>query len=143
MHKARGWSGIGYHFVIGEGGLVEQGRDINKSGAHVGGFNTTTVGVCVTGHGDYKDWTEKQKETVVKVCVGLIKANGLESAFKKNPMRVLGHAEVGTYRIGIAKIVRMVMNWSPNFSIPHPHKSCPGKLVDLSAIRRRILKELA
>lgn len=142
MHKARGWSGIGYHFVIGEGGTIEQGRDIDAPGAHVAGFNTTTIGVCVSGHGDYKDWTPKQKETAIKVGANLIRQNGLEAEFRKNPMRVLGHAEVGTYRQGIAAIVRMVMNWSPTFSIPHPHKSCPGKLVSMRELRLGILREL-
>jgi hypothetical protein len=38
-HKARGWKGIGYHFVILLDGKIETGRMINKCGAHTKGYN--------------------------------------------------------------------------------------------------------
>ena len=48
-HKDRGWSGIGYHYVIGLNGLIEYGRDINKTGAHVKGYNKGSIGICYIG----------------------------------------------------------------------------------------------
>ena len=48
-HKDRGWSGIGYHYVIGLNGLIEYGRNINKTGAHVKGHNTGSIGICYIG----------------------------------------------------------------------------------------------
>ena len=48
-HKQRGWSGIGYHFVVHLNGTIERGRDINRTGAHVGGRNTGTIGACYIG----------------------------------------------------------------------------------------------
>ena len=48
-HKARGWSGIGYHRVIRLDGTVEQGRAFTRRGAHVKGNNTNTIGVCLIG----------------------------------------------------------------------------------------------
>jgi len=48
-HKARGWSGIGYHRVICLDGSVEQGRDFTRRGAHVSGNNTNTIGICMIG----------------------------------------------------------------------------------------------
>ena len=48
-HKDRGWSGIGYHYVIGLNGLIEYGRDINKTGAHVKGHNKGSIGICYIG----------------------------------------------------------------------------------------------
>lgn len=48
-HKARGWSGIGYHRVILLNGAVEQGRAYTKRGAHVKGNNTNTIGICLIG----------------------------------------------------------------------------------------------
>ena len=41
----RGWSDIGYHFVIRRNGLVEAGRDIKLSGAHARQVNGTSVGI--------------------------------------------------------------------------------------------------
>lgn len=49
MHKDRGWSRIGYHAVIRLDGSVEPGRPMESIGAHVKGFNRTSIGVCVIG----------------------------------------------------------------------------------------------
>ena len=48
-HKARGWRGIGYHYVIDRDGSIATGRHINTTGAHVKGHNTGSVGVCIVG----------------------------------------------------------------------------------------------
>ena len=48
-HCARGWVDIGYHFIIRRDGTVERGRPQNTIGAHVEGFNSTSVGVCLVG----------------------------------------------------------------------------------------------
>jgi N-acetylmuramoyl-L-alanine amidase len=51
-HKDRGWSGIGYHYVIDRTGVFERGRPLDKVGAHVKGHNTGTIGIClIGGHG--------------------------------------------------------------------------------------------
>jgi hypothetical protein len=49
MHKARGWSGVGYHYVIRRDGVVEVGRPETKVGAHVGGQNSGKIGICCIG----------------------------------------------------------------------------------------------
>ena len=51
-HKDRGWSGIGYHYVIDRDGTVVEGRPLERVGAHVKGHNTGSIGVClIGGHG--------------------------------------------------------------------------------------------
>ncbi len=51
-HKDRGWSGIGYHYVIDRTGVFERGRPLDKVGAHVKDHNTGTIGIClIGGHG--------------------------------------------------------------------------------------------
>jgi N-acetylmuramoyl-L-alanine amidase len=49
MHIQRGWSEIGYHFVIRINGTVEKGRALNKVGAHVGAHNQNNLGICLVG----------------------------------------------------------------------------------------------
>ena len=49
MHKAKGWSGIGYHYVILLDGTVEKGRPDSKIGAHVKGYNSKSIGVVYVG----------------------------------------------------------------------------------------------
>lgn len=48
-HLARGWSDVGYHLVITRDGLIQPGRPLNKTGAHVGGHNRDNIGVCLVG----------------------------------------------------------------------------------------------
>jgi N-acetylmuramoyl-L-alanine amidase len=48
-HRARGWSGIGYHWVIRRDGTIEAGRPEAQMGAHVRGHNQSTIGVCLVG----------------------------------------------------------------------------------------------
>ena len=48
-HLHRGWSGIGYHFVIRRNGQIEPGRGIEKKGAHVANFNAKSIGISLAG----------------------------------------------------------------------------------------------
>jgi len=69
-HKQRGWSGIGYHYVVSLDGTIEYGRDINKTGAHVKGHNKGSIGLCYVGGVDSdmnpKDTrTDEQKESLL------------------------------------------------------------------------------
>lgn len=48
-HRARGWNGCGYHFVILEDGTIEFGRSLLKSGAHAKGYNQISIGTCLIG----------------------------------------------------------------------------------------------
>lgn len=48
-HRARGWLGIGYHFVIRRNGAVELGRAPSRAGAHVNGYNDKSLGICLVG----------------------------------------------------------------------------------------------
>lgn len=48
-HRQKGWLDVGYHFIIRRDGAVEAGRDVNVIGAHVQGYNSESVGVCLVG----------------------------------------------------------------------------------------------
>ena len=49
MHLKRGWSDIGYHVLIKRNGEIQFGRPMSKIGAHVKGFNRTSIGVVWVG----------------------------------------------------------------------------------------------
>ncbi len=77
-HKQRGFSMIGYHFVIGLDGTVDKGRDVSKVGAHCKGLNSTSIGICYIGGVDKynkpKDTrTDAQKEAMKKLVMELKK----------------------------------------------------------------------
>ncbi len=48
-HRKRGFTGIGYHYVIYLDGTVHPGRPANHVGAHCLGHNTHSIGVCYVG----------------------------------------------------------------------------------------------
>ena len=51
-HKERGFDGFGYHYLIDRDGVTIPGRPEERVGAHVKGYNTNSIGVClVGGHG--------------------------------------------------------------------------------------------
>lgn len=73
-HRERGWSEIGYHYVILNGkpfsvhdtfnlfrGTLEPGRkldldmwaEINEVGAHALGYNSDSIGICMIGKKDF------------------------------------------------------------------------------------------
>ena len=51
-HLANGWSGIGYHFFVRKDGTVYRGRPEDTVGAHAGGSNSDSIGVCFEGSFD-------------------------------------------------------------------------------------------
>lgn len=63
-HKARGWTGIGYHYVIYTGGRVVPGRAENVVGAHCKGKNTNSLGVCLIGTDRF---SEQQVDSLIEL----------------------------------------------------------------------------
>jgi N-acetylmuramoyl-L-alanine amidase len=51
-HLARGFSDVGYHYVIKKDGTVQKGRDENTIGAHCKGHNNSSIGICLSGEGE-------------------------------------------------------------------------------------------
>lgn len=47
--KQRGWSDIGYHYVIYRDGSVHNGRDVDKAGAHTTNHNQHSIGIAYVG----------------------------------------------------------------------------------------------
>ena len=48
-HLQRGFSDIGYHFVIYRDGTVHRGRSVEFAGAHTLGQNKNSIGICYIG----------------------------------------------------------------------------------------------
>lgn len=50
--ESRGWPGIGYHYVIGKNGEIDQTNDLETISYHTQNQNTPAVGICLTGNYD-------------------------------------------------------------------------------------------
>lgn len=46
----RGWADVGYHFLVGQNGIIYEGRDWHVRGTHVETFNTGSLGICLLGN---------------------------------------------------------------------------------------------
>ena len=81
-HLARGWTDIGYHYVILNAyptkeayrdetpqmqydGIIEPGRDINTIGAHTKGSNKESIGICLIGQ---RAFTGLQIKSLIHIC---------------------------------------------------------------------------
>ena len=62
--EERGWRDIGYHYVIRRDGNIELGRPVTDSGAHVRGFNSRSVGVCLVGGMGGPNFSSAQKDSL-------------------------------------------------------------------------------
>lgn len=109
----KGWRDIAYHWYVEEDGTGRRGRDEGTVGAGVKGFNAHSLHICVSGHGDFERWNQEQLNEVVRKCVEW-KRTICPRAI------VIGHHEADEH------------------GAPDVYKSCPGKLIDLDAVRRMV-----
>ena len=68
-HLDRGFNDVGYSDIIRRNGELELGRAANEIGAHVKGYNSISVGICLVGGVDKKlqqqdNFTEEQMKTL-------------------------------------------------------------------------------
>lgn len=73
-HRARGWEGCGYHYVIETDGKVVFGRQLPLQGAHCPP-NCGRIGICVTGDNTNEDesWGPSQWASLIDLVVSLLK----------------------------------------------------------------------
>ena len=90
-HRERGWSDIGYHYVIDLKGRRYAGRDVDIIGAHCTNYNAHSIGIVYVG-GLAKDGkTPKDTRTLVQKAA-LLKL--LEELRKLYPTaKIAGHRD--------------------------------------------------
>lgn len=81
--EERGWSDIGYHYVIRRNGQVERGRPVERMGAHCSGHNKDSIGICLVGRDEF---APEQME-ILKQLVSDLRAQ------HRSEMTVHGHCE--------------------------------------------------
>ena len=90
-HRARGFTGIGYHFYITKDGVIYPCRPENKIGAHARHYNAHSIGVCYEGgldeNGQPADTrTPAQKDSLKTLLKSLI--------LSYPDARILGHRDL-------------------------------------------------
>lgn len=65
LHVLRNnFADVGYHFFIDGLGQLYEGRPLQVRGAHTGGYNTGTVGVCLLGNFEFIPPVQAQLDTL-------------------------------------------------------------------------------
>ena len=91
--EERGWSDIGYHWVVELDGSLHAGRPEEISGAHCKGHNSSSIGICYVGgsdsEGNSKDTrTEGQRDALVAL---------IKEILDRHPdAEVFGHRDFST-----------------------------------------------
>ena len=95
-HKARGWDGVGYDFVIGNGTDTPDGEvettfrwTEQRDGAHTKGWNDLSIGICLVGNFEDAEPSPAQRRSLG----GLLRY--LRRRFSIPPERIVGHGAVG------------------------------------------------
>ena len=86
-HKARGWSGFGYHYLIDKDGAIAEGRPLEKIGAHARGHNARSIGICYVGNSRP---TPEQFTALAKLITDL------QARFSLPNDAIMGHRDVGS-----------------------------------------------
>lgn len=81
----RGWTDVGYHYIIRRNGVIERGRADWISGAHVKGHNKTSLGVVWVG---LKEPSQDQYRSLLALLRGLM------NQYNVDIENVLGHCEI-------------------------------------------------
>lgn len=62
-HKDRGFTDVGYHYIIYRNGHIVNGRDVDLIGAHCTNHNSHSIGVCYVGGMDKQNNNPKDTRT--------------------------------------------------------------------------------
>lgn len=97
----RGWSDIGYHYVVYLDGTVHEGRNVDVSGAHAEGHNSHSIGVVYVGGVEnkpgvaYKNLKAKDTRTEAQKASLMALLMDLRKLYPK--ARIIGHRDVDTH----------------------------------------------
>lgn len=76
-HRRRGMKEIGYHYVIRLDGSIEEGRAIEKTGAHCYGWNRQSIGICYIGglntNGQPADTRTRAQKRAMRIFIDRLK----------------------------------------------------------------------
>ena len=87
----RGWSDIGYHYVVCLDGSVQNGRDVNIIGAHCSGHNSHSIGVVYVGGCAADGKTPMDTRTPVQKTALIQLLKQLRQLYPK--ARIVGHRD--------------------------------------------------
>jgi GT2 family glycosyltransferase len=87
-HRDRGFTGVGYHYLVTLGGEVVSARPENIEGAHARGANRESLGICCLGNFEEQDIPSVQFDTLVSLVIELARR------YQIQPDQIIAHCDV-------------------------------------------------
>ncbi|KAL4236846.1 hypothetical protein ACF0H5_005232 [Mactra antiquata] len=111
---SRGWSDIGYSFLVGEDGNVYEGRGWSHVGAHTAGYNSRSFAASMIG--SYMNHLPNSKAlTAVKNLI----ACGVQLGKITSSYRLFGHRDAGQTNCPGDALYAEIQTW-PHYSHGNP-----------------------
>ena len=122
-HKSKGWDGVGYHFVIGNGTDTRDGEievtprwPIQKWGAHAktldNRYNELGIGICLVGNFDTEQPSDAQMQSLGRLVGHLMQT------YRISQRNVIGHRDTKATQ-------------------------CPGRWMNITTVRQRAAQAVA
>jgi len=133
-HTQRGFSGIGYHYVIRKDGRIQRGRPIDRTGAHAkdNGHNNFSIGLCMVGGYNCMTGTPNSEKHVSGASINQDQIDSLDDfldAFYTSwpGGQVWGHVDVdnkGKVDPGM-DMQEFAINWYSKYNLKKSGKDAP------------------
>lgn len=111
----RGWSDIGYHWVVRRSGAVEGGRQYDgdsilegkEIGAHVKGHNSDSLAICIVGRREFA--TNQLQSTLVLAMVLMalhhVPLEQVYGHYELDPKKTCPNLDMKVFREKLAKML--------------------------------------
>ncbi len=108
-HFARGWAGIGYHYIIDSAGRIWEARPIAYQGAHAGNheLNRGNIGVSLMGDFEQHHVPKAQQDACAQLLLDLCSRHGVR------PDEVKGHCDLKHTQCPGAHLARLLAELTP------------------------------
>ncbi|XP_046390190.1 uncharacterized protein LOC124158854 [Ischnura elegans] len=104
--ESRGWSDIGYNFLVGGDGNAYEGRGWEYVGAHAKGYNAVSIGISFIG--TFIDVLPPPAQ--IRACKLLIKEGVIQNKISKN-YKLIAHRQVSPTESPGEKLYEELQNW--------------------------------
>ncbi|KAK3095508.1 hypothetical protein FSP39_015496, partial [Pinctada imbricata] len=102
----RGWSDIGYSFLVGEDGNVYEGRGWNIQGAHTQGYNSVSYAASVMG-----DFTTVKPNSKAQAAVKALISCGVSKGYISRTYKLYGHRDANPTDCPGDALYHLIQTW--------------------------------
>ncbi|CAH1798702.1 unnamed protein product [Owenia fusiformis] len=108
--NSRGYSDVGYSFLVGEDGMAYEGRGFTTVGAHTRGYNSRAIAISVMGN-----FMRRTANAGAQRAIQDVIACGISRGFVRSNYELFGHRNGGCTACPGDQLYNTITRW-PRFS---------------------------